>query len=47
MFFKKKKRKIINIEGVTNEVSARKMEEALENLVDVSKVKINLHQFYQ
>lgn len=44
MFFKKKKRKIINIEGINNEVSAKKIEEALENLVDVSKVKIKLNQ---
>lgn len=44
MFFKKKKRKIISIEGINNEVSAKKIEEALENLVDVSKVKIKLNQ---
>ena len=42
MFFKKSKRKIVNIEGMTCEHCAKKIETALENLVDVSKVKIDL-----
>ena len=42
MFFKKKKSKIINIEGMTCEHCAKKVETALENLVDVSKVKVEL-----
>ena len=42
MFFYKKKRKIINIEGMTTKSCAEKIEASLENLVDVSKVKVDL-----
>jgi len=42
MFFKKRKRKIVNIEGMTCEHCAKKIENALENLVDVSNVKVDL-----
>ena len=42
MFFQKRKRKIINIEGMTCEHCAEKVKLALENLVDVSKAKIDL-----
>lgn len=42
MFFRKKKRKIINIEGMTCEHCVKKVESALENLVDVSSAKVNL-----
>lgn len=42
MFFQKRKRKIINIEGMTCEHCAEKIKLALENLVDVSKAKIDL-----
>lgn len=44
MFFMKKKRKIVNIEGMTSEYCAKKIEDTLEELVDVSKVKINLNK---
>lgn len=42
MFFSKKKRKVINIEGMTCEHCAKKIETALENLVDISKAKVDL-----
>ena len=42
MFFNKKKRKIISIEGMTCEHCAKKAESALENLVDVSKARVDL-----
>lgn len=42
MLFYKKKRKIINIEGMTCEHCAKKIEISLENLVDVEKVKVDL-----
>ena len=44
MFFNKKKRKIINIEGMTSEDDAKKVKDTLENLTDVSKVKIDLNK---
>lgn len=43
MFFKKKK-KIINIEGIINEDEIIRLESTLENLIDVSKVKVNLNK---
>lgn len=43
MFFKKKK-KIINIEGIINEDGIIRLESTLENLIDVSKVKVNLNK---
>lgn len=46
MFFKKKKRKIINLEGMTDEDCAKKIKDALENLTDVSKVKVDLNKKY-
>lgn len=42
MFFKKKKRKIIGIEGMHCERCADKIDKALEELVDVTSVKVNL-----
>lgn len=42
MFFKKKKRKIIHIEGMSCEHCAKKVETALEDLVDIEKAKVNL-----
>lgn len=42
MFFQKKKVKIINIEGMTCDHCAQKLKNALENLTDVSKAKIDL-----
>lgn len=44
MFFNKKKRKIINIEGMTCEHCVSKVETALENLVDISKAKVDLNK---
>ena len=44
MFFSKKKRKIVNIEGMTCEHCAQKIKDTLENLVDVSKVKVDLNK---
>lgn len=44
MFFSKKKRKIINIEGMTCDHCAKKVQTSLENLVDVSKVKVELNK---
>ena len=41
MFFKKKK-KIINIEGMTCEHCAKKIENVLESLADVIKVKVDI-----
>ena len=41
MFFKKQ-RKIIYIEGMNCEHFVKKIEETLENLVDISKAKVNL-----
>lgn len=41
MFFKKQRR-IIYIEGMNCEQCVKKIEEALENLVDISKAKVNL-----
>ena len=42
MFFKKKKRKIIGIEGMHCEHCADKIDKALEELADVTSVKVNL-----
>jgi len=42
MFFNKKKRKIVNIEGMSCEHCAKKIETALENLTDVTKAKVDL-----
>lgn len=42
MFFKKKKRKIIHIEGMSCEHCAKKVETALEDLVDIERAKVNL-----
>lgn len=42
MFFKRGKSKVVNISGMSCEGCAKKVENALENLVDVSKVKVNL-----
>lgn len=42
MFFNKKKRKIINIEGMTCEHCAKKVKDALENLVDITNAKVDL-----
>ena len=44
MFFNRRKRKIVNIEGINSESNATKVKETLENLVDVSKVKINIKE---
>lgn len=44
MFFKKSKKKIINIEGIINEERIIKLKSTLENLIDVSKVKVNLNK---
>lgn len=44
MFFSKKRRKIINIEGMTSEYCVNKVETALENLVDISKAKVDLNK---
>ena len=44
MFFNKKKRKIINIEGMTCEHCANKVKTTLENLVDISKAKVELNK---
>ena len=44
MFFNNKKKKIINIEGMTCKHCAKKIEDALENLVDVSNAKIELNK---
>lgn len=44
MFFNNKKKKIINIEGMTCKHCAKKIEDALENLVDVSNTKIELNK---
>lgn len=41
MFFKKKK-KIIHIEGMTCEHCAKKIENVLESLADVIKVKVDI-----
>lgn len=46
MFFNRKKRKIVNIEGINSELNATKVKETLENLVDISKVKINIKEKY-
>ena len=42
MFFYKKKRKIINIEGMLSDMDQIKLETTLKNLIDVSKVKVDL-----
>lgn len=42
MFFIKVKKKMVNIEGMTCEHCAKKVEDALENLVDVAKAKVDL-----
>lgn len=44
MFFKKSKKKIINIEGIINKDGIIRLESTLENLIDVSKVKVNLNK---
>ena len=44
MFFNNKKKKIINIEGMTCKHCSKKIEDALENLVDVSNTKIELNK---
>lgn len=42
MFFNKNKKKIINIEGMRCDNCTKKVQAALENLVDVDKAKVNL-----
>ena len=42
--FSKKKKKIINIEDIINEDGIIRLESTLENLIDVSKVKVNLNK---
>lgn len=42
MFFKKKKRKIINVDGMTCDHCVKKIESVLEPLADVLKVKVDL-----
>lgn len=42
MFFKKSRKKIINIEGIINNEVVIKC--ALENLIEVSKVKVDLNK---
>lgn len=44
MFLKKIKKKVINIEGIINEDGIIKLKSTLENLIDVSKVKVNLNK---
>lgn len=44
MFFNRKKKKIVNIEGINSEESAMKVKDTLEELVDISKVKINIKE---
>ena len=44
MFFNQKKRKIISIEGMTCEHCSQKIKDTLENLIDVSKAKVNLNK---
>ena len=46
MFFNRRKKKIVNIEGIDFEVSAMKLKDTLEELVDISKVKINIKEKY-
>ena len=41
MFFKKTKRKIISIDEIINEECTKKIKAHWENLVDISKVKID------
>ena len=41
MFFKRGKSKIVNISGMHGEEDAKKIEDTLNNLIDVSKVKVN------
>ena len=41
MFFKKEKRKIVGIDNI-NDNNKEKIERALEDLIDISKVKINI-----
>lgn len=42
MFFKRKNQKVINVEGMTCKHCTQKLENALENLIDISKAKANL-----
>lgn len=42
MFFEKRKKKIIGVEGMHCEHCAEKIEKALEELSDVEKVKVDL-----
>ena len=46
MFFHKGKRKVISIEGMDSEQCIKKIEMALENLVDVSRVKVDFKKKY-
>ena len=41
MFFKKEKRKIVGIDNI-NDNNKDKIKKALEDLIDISKVKINI-----
>ena len=40
MFFKKEKRKVVGIDNI-NDTNKEIIEHALEDLIDISKVKIN------
>lgn len=42
MFFKKCKSKVVNISGMYGEEDVKKIENTLDNLIGVSKVKVNL-----
>jgi len=42
MFFKKTKKKMVSIEGILNEENIFKIKDSLENLVDVSKAKVDI-----
>ena len=42
MFFKKKKKKIIGISGMSCDACALRIDKALEDLSDISRVKVDL-----
>lgn len=42
MFLKRKKRKIVSVEGMVSDICVKKIKDNLENLVDVDNVSINL-----
>lgn len=44
MFFKRKNQKIISVEGMTCKHCTQKLENALENLIDISNAKANLNK---